>query len=124
MLKKGTKLYSVLKLKCPKCHDGNLYLTQNPYNLKDFDKMPKYCPCCGQKYDIEPGFYLGAMYVSYLITVFASGISALLLYFVFKINIAFIVIFNLLLLFILSPLVFRYSRAVWINFFIHYKDKT
>ena len=123
MLKKGSKLYSVSKLKCPRCHEGDLYLTQNAYNLKDFDKMHKYCLSCSQKYDIEPGFYLGAMYVSYILTVFVSGISALVLFFLFKINIALIVGFNLALLLFLAPVVFRFSRAVWIIFFVHFDSE-
>jgi uncharacterized protein (DUF983 family) len=31
--------------------------------------MPKRCPVCGQDYQIEPGFYLAAMWVSYPIVI-------------------------------------------------------
>ena len=64
-----TKLYSVLAAKCPKCHKGDFFETSNPYNLKKFDKMHKKCPECGQDFELETGFYYGAMYVSYGLTV-------------------------------------------------------
>lgn len=38
--RKGTKLYSILRFKCPKFQEGNLFINKNPYILKDFDKIP------------------------------------------------------------------------------------
>ena len=70
----GTKLYSILHAKCPKCHQGDFFETSNPYNLKKFDKMYNRCAVCAEDFERETGFYYGAMYVSYALTV-AFGVA-------------------------------------------------
>ena len=64
MLVKGSKLYSIIFLKCPRCHTGE-FLEANPYKLSNFNKVKERCPKCDLKYSIEPSFYTGSMYVSY-----------------------------------------------------------
>lgn len=123
LLKSGTKLYSVVNLKCPRCNGGNLYLTQNAYDLKKFDKMHEKCAECGLRYDIEPGFFLGAMYISYISTVFIAGITTLSLYLILKLSFATIITIDIILLVVISPLVYRYARAIWINMFVKYKPE-
>ncbi|MGB0368672.1 MAG: DUF983 domain-containing protein, partial [Flavobacteriales bacterium] len=71
-MKKGSKIYSMLRLKCPRCHEGDLFLHKNPYSFTKLEKMPDNCPVCDQKYWPEPGFYYGAMYVSYALTIALS----------------------------------------------------
>ena len=65
MLKKGTKLYSILTGTCPRCHEESMYVNKNPYALGDLFKMHERCSHCGLKYKIEPSFFYGSMYVSY-----------------------------------------------------------
>ena len=67
MLKKGTKLYSILTGSCPKCHEESMYVDRNPYSLGKLFKMHERCSNCGTKYKIEPSFFYGAMYVSYAV---------------------------------------------------------
>ncbi|WP_157776957.1 DUF983 domain-containing protein [Ichthyobacterium seriolicida] len=78
------------------------------------------CPSCNLKYLIEVGFYWGAMYVSYAISVAIS-------IFLFLLNIMFINIsitnylkLNFAALLLLSPIIFRISRAIWIAIFVKY----
>ena len=66
---KGTKLYSILFQKCPRCHEGELFKNRNPYYLKQIFDMPERCEKCGQLYQLEPSFFYGAMYVNYALTV-------------------------------------------------------
>ncbi len=75
------------------------------------------CPVCGILLQCEPGYYLGAMYVSYAIS------SALLCggYFALAALLpdwnSFLVVGLLVLLYLpLVPAVFQYSRAIWIYF--------
>jgi uncharacterized protein (DUF983 family) len=65
MLKKGTKLYSILTGSCPKCHEESMYVDKNPYHLGTLFKMEERCSHCQTKYKLEPSFFYGAMYVSY-----------------------------------------------------------
>ena len=68
MFSKGDKLYSIVGMKCPRCHEGPLW--RSPlYTLKLYD-MHTHCPVCGLKYEREVGFWYGAMYMAYT---FSSG---------------------------------------------------
>lgn len=119
-VKKGTKLYSIFNLKCPRCQQGNLFLSQNPYNLKMFDKMPDKCPVCGEDFLRESGFYWGAMMVSHATTTIIAVIVHLIVYSFVGWDIVPNVISIIAVILILFPIVFRNSRAIWINFFVDY----
>ncbi len=121
MFKKGSKLYSIFLMKCPKCHETPLFKNKNPYKYDKFFEMPKNCPKCGQPFELEPAFYYGAMYVSYafsvawLITVF---VAMLVLYPNFHVNEYLVTAIGSLV--VLSPLIFKLCRAIYINFFVSY----
>ncbi|MDK2772157.1 MAG: DUF983 domain-containing protein [Flavobacterium sp.] len=120
MLKKGTKLNSILTGSCPKCQEESMYEDNNPYNLGKIYKMHETCSHCHTRYKIEPSFFYGAMYVSYGLGV-ALGIAAFIISYVFigtSLKTAFISIIATLVL--LFPLMMRISRNVWINFFVSY----
>ncbi|MDB4196511.1 DUF983 domain-containing protein, partial [Flavobacteriaceae bacterium] len=70
-MNKGSKSYSIFYNKCPKCHCGKFWHKNNPYlNIfKDNNLSNDHCEQCKFKYEIEPGFWFGAMYVSYGIAV-------------------------------------------------------
>jgi len=61
--------YSTLSNKCPHCHQFNVFITNNAFDLKRFGKMNKSCACFGLKYEKEPGYFYSAMYVSYALMV-------------------------------------------------------
>lgn len=118
---KGTRLYSILNNKCPRCHEGDFFINNNPYDLKDLTKMHLHCPKCGEMYERETGFYYGAMYVSYGLNI-ALGVGlfilTVLLLDLSTTTFLFIFLGAVLLLF---PWIFRKSRLIWINLFVHYK---
>lgn len=119
-MRKGHWFYSVSRFKCPRCHDGDYYPAKNPYNLNRLTEIHDKCPNCGVKYELEPGFYLGAMYVSYALSSGSSIILYWMLTYFFEttyLNIILIVAGHLILL---APLYYRISRITWINIFIHY----
>ncbi|NNC69514.1 MAG: DUF983 domain-containing protein [Flavobacteriaceae bacterium] len=117
MLKKGGKAYSILKNKCPKCNEGKFFEDDNPLHLKKVLKMPEHCAACGFKYQIEPSFFYGAMYVSYAITVALSILTFIILYALdLELLQIFIGIIAVLILF--TPFTLRLSRLVYINIFV------
>jgi len=123
MLKKGSKLNSILTGTCPKCQNESMYSDKNPLNLTKVLKMNDHCSHCGLKYQIEPSFFYGAMYVSYGLNV-AVGIAAFIVSFVFfktTIEQSFIAI--VISLIVLFPFVLRLSRNLYINMFISYDPK-
>lgn len=120
MLKKGSKLNSILTGSCPKCQNESMYLDKNPLHLSKVLKMNENCSHCGLKYQIEPSFFYGAMYVSYGLNV-AVGIAAFIISFVFfktTIEESFLAI--VISLIVLFPFVLRLSRNLYINMFVSY----
>jgi len=123
MLKKGSKLNSILTGSCPKCQKESMYSDKNPLHLTKVLKMNDHCSHCGLKYQIEPSFFYGAMYVSYGLNV-AVGIAAFIVSFVFfgvTIEQSFLAI--VISLIVLFPFVLRLSRNLYINMFISYDPK-
>ncbi|MDZ7613558.1 MAG: DUF983 domain-containing protein [Flavobacteriaceae bacterium] len=120
MIKKGSKLYSISKNKCPRCHEGDFYVNQNPYSLKNTLKIHEVCSQCGLKYMLEPSFFYGAMYVSYGLTVAISIITFVILNF-FGLSLLPIFIAIIIVLVLFTPLTLWLSRLIYINIFVHYK---
>ena len=122
MLKKGSKLYSILTGSCPRCQKESMYLDNNLLHLSKILKMNDHCSHCGLKYQIEPSFFYGAMYVSYGLNV-AIGIAAFVVAFVLfnaSIGTAFVTI--VLSIIVFYPLVMRLSRSIYINMFVSYEE--
>ncbi len=118
-----TKLYSILNNKCPHCHKGNFFETHNFYHLKKFSKMNERCSVCNEDFRKEPGYYFGATYVSYGLTV-GFGIALFLLFCVlFNGSAAFFLWIFSTLLILLLPIFYRLARLIWINFFVSYKKE-
>src|SRR6478736_2213738 len=120
MLKKGTKLYSILTGTCPRCQNESMYKDQNHLHLNKILKMNETCSHCSLKYQIEPSFFYGAMYVSYGLNV-AIGVAAFIISYLFlalDITSTFIAIMATTVL--LYPFVLRWSRNIYINIFISY----
>jgi uncharacterized protein (DUF983 family) len=118
MLKKGSKLNSILTGSCPRCQKESMYVDQNLLHVQNCITMNEACSNCGLKYQIEPSFFYGAMYVGYGLNV-ALGIAVFILsYLVFNSSIktAFIAIIVAIIVFV--PIVLRLSRNIYINMFV------
>ncbi|MBM3400744.1 MAG: DUF983 domain-containing protein [Bacteroidetes bacterium] len=64
---KTSKFVAIALSKCPKCRRGKVF-TGTLYGL-NFQKTNDHCSHCGMKFEIEPGYFYGAMYVSYAFVV-------------------------------------------------------
>ena len=87
--------------------------------------MNKECTVCRQASEIEVGFYYGTSYVSYVLTVGLSllslGLWALTIGLSVNDNRFFIWMgVNAGLLFLLQPWLMRFSRSLWISWFVKY----
>lgn len=93
--------------------------------------MEAKCSHCGESFSREPGFYFGAAYVSYALTV-ALWVAVLVALITFDaINWIEFGFFSHPLTFIISgvaslvlflPVIYRLSRSIWINFFVQYNQ--
>ncbi|MGR7813379.1 DUF983 domain-containing protein [Lacinutrix undariae] len=123
MIKKGSKLYSIFTGSCPKCQHESMYVKKNPYILSHAIKMHSNCSNCGTKYEMEPSFFYGSMYVSYGVGI-AFAVAAFVISYLFLgggLVTSFFVIVATLIGF--GPIIMRLSRNIWINFFVHYDKK-
>lgn len=87
-------------------------------SYKGFDKMHSHCPHCNQRFEPEPGFFFGAMYVSYAFSVGWIVVMGAILFNFFNdpplwVYITVVPLSVLLLL----PFFFKYSRIVFLYLF-------
>ncbi|MFA0960541.1 DUF983 domain-containing protein [Roseivirga sp. BDSF3-8] len=114
---KRSKLLAIAGGKCPRCREGNMF-KNSLLHVTKFDKMHKECPNCGLVFEREPGFFFGAMYVSYAFTMGILLTTAFVLYnffddpelIVYVLTVPAIVI-------LLLPPIFRFSRVLYLHAF-------
>jgi hypothetical protein len=127
--------WSILSMRCPRCRRGPMFKDPNPYkklSLKHISDMHDNCPVCGQKYDMEPGFWYGTGYVSYALAV-AMSFTSFVIWWVFigvsvsDNRVMWWFISNTILLIVAQPWMMRMSRVIYMRFFVSYDanyDKT
>lgn len=118
-------LTTILTCRCPRCREGSLFAHPMTFRLKRNMQMHAHCPVCGQPTDIEVGFYYGTGYVSYLVALLLSALSFLLWWLLIGFSFEdrrFLtwVILNSTALLLLQPWLMRFSRALWLSFFVSY----
>ncbi len=125
LIKKGTKLYSIFNFKCPHCHEGEFFKSRNPYNPRSMSETNKKCSVCQRKLSLEPGFYYGAMYVSY-----SFGVAHIIAFWLAKtildIEVEFwnFIIVVGIALFAVTPFYYALSKIIWANLFMNYKRES
>ena len=99
--------------KCPTCKEGDIF-RYPASNLAHFADMNRACPACGISFEPEPGFYFGAMYITYgfnTIILIVFGVS--IYYFLELPEIVYLVLIALLAV-VTTPFSFRFSRILWL----------
>lgn len=120
MLKKGTKLNSILTGTCPRCQEERMYVDRNPYNLTKLYTMHENCSHCGLHYQLEPSFFYGAMYVNYGLTVGVGVAAFIIAKVIFGLGITGSFIAIIAALVVLMPINSRLARNIYINMFVSY----
>jgi uncharacterized protein (DUF983 family) len=108
MKRLGRRLLSILRLRCPRCLDGKVFA--------GFVTMNLCCPRCGVRFEREPGYFLGSLYASYflsvgILTVFYLLISALFPHWS-SLQAAAVALVPYAPF---IPLIYRYSRVIWMH---------
>ncbi len=90
-------------------------------------QMHDHCPVCGQATDLEVGFYYGTGYVSYAVTIGLSIITFFLWWAIIGVSINdnrvfYWLGFNTFLLIVLQPVLMRFSRTLWLSWFVKYDE--
>jgi uncharacterized protein (DUF983 family) len=116
-MQRRSYLTALVEGRCPRCREGKMF-SYPAYNLLRFNAMNEECPHCGVRLQPEPGFYQGAMYVSYGFTIILMVIISLVLYYFAGDPNEWIyigVVIGVMLM--LVPLNYRYSRILFLYLF-------
>ena len=121
MISKGNKLYSIINIKCPQCHEG-AFLERKVYDFSACTKVRKACPCCQLNYHVEPSFYYGSMYVAYALGV-AIMVAVIVLNLLLFTTFSFVRTFSMVVgaVILTAPLMNALAKIIWANFFFSYK---
>jgi len=117
-------------MKCPRCRRGHMFEDKNPFKslkLSHIFNMYDDCPVCHQKFDLEPGFWIGTGYVSYALAVAVSATTFVAWLVLIGISTDDNRIFwwlgtNTVLLVIIQPWLMRLSRVIYMRFFVKYDE--
>jgi uncharacterized protein (DUF983 family) len=105
----AARLKAILLQRCPKCLKGKPFM--------GLTIMRERCPFCGHRFEREPGYFVGAMYASYFLAIPILAILTLLIYWLILPTWALqnVVLVACVPFLLLVPLVFRYSRVIWMH---------
>ena len=102
-------LWAMLRMRCPRCRQGRMF--RGSFAMND----P--CPVCGLLFQREEGYFLGAMYGSYVLGSVVLGLLYLLAAALLpEQNGAIVVLVALIPYLFFVPVIFRYSRVTWVYF--------
>jgi uncharacterized protein (DUF983 family) len=72
-----SSLSGIVRQLCPRCRRGKMF----DYSIFcGLPHMREQCPECGLKFAREPGYFLGAMYISYGLAILTIPLLALILW--------------------------------------------
>jgi len=114
MLKKS--ILALLQGKCPQCHQSSLF--SFPLSrLSKFSVMNDSCPSCKVRFEPEPGFYQGAMFVGYALTVALITTLSAAMYLLGNPSVIVYMSVVIASSILVAPLNYRYSRIIYLYLF-------
>jgi uncharacterized protein (DUF983 family) len=113
---KPSVLAGILRQRCPRCRAGRIFRGSI---FLGFPKMYERCEVCDLKFEREPGYFLGAMYVSYGLALATISVIAALLWSVTSWSIVKDIVWACVLFLPLAPWLTLFARVLWI-----YLDQT
>jgi hypothetical protein len=125
-------LKATLTFQCPACRKDSMYENPSLYTWSKIGKTKKHCSHCNTDLQPEPGFYFGAAYVSWGLTV-ATWVAVLVALKTFAligwIEFAFLthpitfLITGIITSLVIFPYMFRLSRSIWSHWFIPFQEE-
>ncbi|MDH5365634.1 MAG: DUF983 domain-containing protein [Cyclobacteriaceae bacterium] len=116
---------AIIESKCPKCRKGDMFAYSIGI-ISKFTRMNEYCNVCGLRFEVEPGFFIGAMYISYAVTVSILFITGIFMWLFDITDLLFFITSVFVIIVTLLPFIFRYSRVLFLHLFggIKYDSKS
>ncbi|WP_417590526.1 DUF983 domain-containing protein [Owenweeksia hongkongensis] len=111
-------LNTILSGTCPCCQKSKVFEKSTIVTLFEIPKMRDNCNNCGYKFTKEPGFFFGAMYVSYGLIVAQMLTVAVASKFILGLeNLPTVLAMGITAL-LFSKVNFRLSRLIWMQLFL------
>lgn len=95
-----------LRLKCPRCGQAPMF--------DGLFRMHERCAHCHLKFEREPGYFLGSIYINYGLTALIMTVGWVTLRFGYDIDSKWLLIGFSIFLVVFQSLFFRYARALWL----------
>ena len=102
----STLISRALSLKCPRCGNAPMFT--------GLFATAERCSSCHHKFDREPGYFLGSIYINYGITSIIITIAYIVLHFGYGLPNRPVLIGLVTFCVIFPTLFFRYARALWV----------
>ncbi len=110
------KLKSLINCKCPRCQEGDVF--KNSALSRNYRSMHVNCPKCNLRYELEVGFFWGAMYVGYALNIAISVAISIAVYVLGHNPDTWVYITSIVVGIVLTMRInFRYSRLVLLYLF-------
>ena len=111
------KVFTVLNCKCPQCEKGNIFYDSGNILLFNIPKMNNRCTECDFKFEREPGFFFGAMFVSYGLAAAQMIISLIVFWSFIDFSPLKVFLIITVIAVLLGTINYRVSRSIWIYLF-------
>lgn len=103
------RAWDALRMRCPVCRKGRIFA--------GIVKMHSQCPACRYVFEREPGYFLGAIAIGYFLGLGAlAGLAFALHSMVPTLDWEWCFIAAVVPYLFVTPVVFRYSRTIWMYF--------
>lgn len=113
---------SMWSYQCPRCRHGSIF--SKPFQMGRPLDMPSKCEYCEQVTEPEPGFYYGAMFLSYILSSWFVLIPTLVLVFYFKWTVGGAMAFAIALTATTYFKFLRGSRSLWLHLMVKHDQVT
>lgn len=101
----------ILSQRCPRCRMGGIFRHSI---FRGFPKMFECCPVCDLRFEREPGYFLGSMYISFGLGLGIIAGIAVVVWAVTAWNFTRVTFAGVVLFLPLTPSITRFSRVLWI----------
>jgi uncharacterized protein (DUF983 family) len=111
-LPSGARLRAIMRQRCPQCLEGQVF--------SGIIRMKERCTLCGHQFVREPGYFQGAMYMSYGLGLVTLGVlSTLVILALPSHSPEWALAVSIPAFLVLVPVLFRYSRIIWMHLFYY-----
>jgi len=125
-------LKATLTFQCPACRKESMFDNPALYTWSKIGQTKKHCSHCQTDLQPEPGFYFGAAYVSWALTV-ATWVAVLValktfaalgwMEFAFLTHPITFLLSGIITSLVIFPYTFRLSRSIWSHWFIPFQGE-